>query len=111
MVRRNETPGDGDYYDVSFSGLKTAVRLATQNGGHRAPSARDLARGFQDALIDTLVEKTVRAARADRAHARRDSAAAWRATARSWRGCASGWRRLAQPCMRRRRGSRPTTPR
>ena len=27
---RNQRPGDADYYDVSFSGLKTAVRLATQ---------------------------------------------------------------------------------
>ena len=50
---------DQHYYDVSFSGLKTAVRLAL--GEHRPA---DLARGFQDALIDTLVEKTVRAARA-----------------------------------------------
>jgi N6-L-threonylcarbamoyladenine synthase len=50
---------DQDYYDVSFSGLKTAVRLALAD---YAPA--DLARGFQDALIDTLVEKTARAARA-----------------------------------------------
>ena len=27
---RTRVPGDGDYYDLSFSGLKTAVRLATQ---------------------------------------------------------------------------------
>lgn len=50
---------DQHYYDVSFSGLKTAVRLALND---YAPA--DLARGFQDALIDTLVEKTSRAARA-----------------------------------------------
>jgi N6-L-threonylcarbamoyladenine synthase len=50
---------DQHYYDVSFSGLKTAVRLALHD---YAPA--DLARGFQDALIDTLVEKTSRAARA-----------------------------------------------
>jgi N6-L-threonylcarbamoyladenine synthase len=49
---------DQHYYDVSFSGLKTAVRLAL---GAYAPA--DLARGFQDALIDTLVEKTSRAVR------------------------------------------------
>jgi len=50
---------DQHQYDVSFSGLKTAVRLALND---HAPA--DLARGFQDALIDTLVEKTARAAKA-----------------------------------------------
>ncbi len=62
MVRRNQQPDDDDYYDVSFSGLKTAVLQAV-----RAASADDyphIARAFHDALVDTLVEKTVRAARA-----------------------------------------------
>jgi N6-L-threonylcarbamoyladenine synthase len=63
MVRANAKPGDGDYYDLSFSGLKTAVRLATQKVDVEHERVH-LARGFQDALIDTLVEKTVRAARA-----------------------------------------------
>ena len=40
---------DQHQYDVSFSGLKTAVRLALAD---HAPA--DLARGFQDALIETL---------------------------------------------------------
>ncbi|MBA2683071.1 MAG: tRNA (adenosine(37)-N6)-threonylcarbamoyltransferase complex transferase subunit TsaD [Gemmatimonadaceae bacterium] len=62
MVRSNARPGDGDYYDLSFSGLKTAVRLATQKVDVEVERA-NLARGFQDALIDTLVEKTLRAAR------------------------------------------------
>jgi N6-L-threonylcarbamoyladenine synthase len=62
MVRTNSRPGDGDYYDLSFSGLKTAVRLATQKVDVELERA-NLARGFQDALIDTLVEKTLRAAR------------------------------------------------
>jgi N6-L-threonylcarbamoyladenine synthase len=62
MLRRDQAPGDSDYYDVSFSGLKTAVRLAL--GATPAPAAADVARGFQDALIDTLVEKTARAVRA-----------------------------------------------
>jgi len=62
MLRRDQAPGDGDYYDVSFSGLKTAVRLAL--GSEPPPVAADIARGFQDALIDTLVEKTARAVRA-----------------------------------------------
>jgi N6-L-threonylcarbamoyladenine synthase len=76
MLRRDQAPGDPDYYDVSFSGLKTAVLNAVR-AGEREPDARggsdaerhdarraDIARGFQDALVDTLVEKTYRAARA-----------------------------------------------
>jgi N6-L-threonylcarbamoyladenine synthase len=67
MVRRDQAPGDPDYYDVSFSGLKTAVLQAVRAaGGDGAPDGAraDIARGFQDALVDTLVEKTFRAARA-----------------------------------------------
>ncbi|MBL8959482.1 MAG: tRNA (adenosine(37)-N6)-threonylcarbamoyltransferase complex transferase subunit TsaD, partial [Gemmatimonadetes bacterium] len=30
MLRRDQQPGDDDYYDLSFSGLKTAVRLAAE---------------------------------------------------------------------------------
>jgi N6-L-threonylcarbamoyladenine synthase len=62
MVRRDQRPGDDDYYDVSFSGLKTAVRNAARAADLDADRAH-LARGFQDALIDTLVEKTLRATR------------------------------------------------
>jgi N6-L-threonylcarbamoyladenine synthase len=59
MLRRNQLPGDDDYYDVSFSGLKTAVLHATQKA---APEdAAHVARGFHDALVETLVEKTARA--------------------------------------------------
>jgi N6-L-threonylcarbamoyladenine synthase len=61
MVRRDQRPGDDDYYDVSFSGLKTAVRNAARAADLETERAH-LARGFQDALIDTLVEKTARAA-------------------------------------------------
>jgi N6-L-threonylcarbamoyladenine synthase len=64
MLRRDQRPGDADYYDVSFSGLKTAVlnavreaSVAPLDSGHRTA----IARAFQDALIETLVEKTVRA--------------------------------------------------
>jgi N6-L-threonylcarbamoyladenine synthase len=62
MLRRDQQPTDDDYYDVSFSGLKTAVRLAV--AATPAPAAADVARAFQDALIETLVEKTARAVRA-----------------------------------------------
>jgi N6-L-threonylcarbamoyladenine synthase len=62
MLRRDQQPGDDDFYDVSFSGLKTAVLNATK-APDRAHTNGAIARAFQDALIDTLVEKTARAAR------------------------------------------------
>jgi N6-L-threonylcarbamoyladenine synthase len=67
MLRANQTPADGDYYDVSFSGLKTAVLHAVRDAEARGALAAEratIARAFQDALVETLVEKTVRAARA-----------------------------------------------
>jgi N6-L-threonylcarbamoyladenine synthase len=63
MVRRNDTVDDDDYYAFSFSGLKTAVLNAVRSGGGESARA-DIARGFQDALIGSLVEKTFRAAQA-----------------------------------------------
>lgn len=62
MLRRNQQPGDDDYYDVSFSGLKTAVLLAVRASGDLERDAAHIARGFQDSLIETLVEKVRRAA-------------------------------------------------
>ena len=62
MLRRDQRVGDADYYDVSFSGLKTAVLNATKAADVGAERAH-IARGFQEALIETLVEKTYRAAR------------------------------------------------
>ena len=102
MLRRDQAPSDPDYYDVSFSGLKTAVLNAVRalpsteglgfgvsglvgsvDGEGSKPQTRnpssgaiarpapiadravsDIARGFQDALVDTLVEKTARAVEA-----------------------------------------------
>lgn len=65
MLRGDQRPGDPEYYDVSFSGLKTAVLQATRGAGEALERERaDIARGFQDALIGTLVEKTARAAAA-----------------------------------------------
>ncbi|MFL5616187.1 MAG: tRNA (adenosine(37)-N6)-threonylcarbamoyltransferase complex transferase subunit TsaD [Gemmatimonadaceae bacterium] len=67
MLRRDQRPGDSDYFDVSFSGLKTAVLNAVRSRSASAPvdqaSRRAIARAFQDALIETLVEKTARAVR------------------------------------------------
>jgi len=62
MVRRNQTVADPDFYDVSFSGLKTAVLTAVKSS-NLDESKGPIARAFQDSLIDTLVEKTTRAAR------------------------------------------------
>ena len=70
MLRRDQRPTDDDYYDVSFSGLKTAalhaVRSAeSEGGGTLSDLTRGaIARGFQDALVDTLVAKTARAVQA-----------------------------------------------
>lgn len=64
MLRRDQRPGDPDYYDMSFSGLKTAVRLAVQETTDIDANRSHIARAFQDALIDTLVAKTIRAANA-----------------------------------------------
>ncbi|MEO7362025.1 MAG: tRNA (adenosine(37)-N6)-threonylcarbamoyltransferase complex transferase subunit TsaD, partial [Gemmatimonadaceae bacterium] len=68
MVRSSSVPGDADYYDLSFSGLKTAVLTAVRgieaDGDDVVPQRAALARAFQDSMIDTLVEKTERAARA-----------------------------------------------
>jgi N6-L-threonylcarbamoyladenine synthase len=74
MLRQNQRPGDADYFDVSFSGIKTAVLHAVEDGTPSAPAGAaaadgtaqrraDIARGFQDAVIGTLVAKTARAAR------------------------------------------------
>jgi N6-L-threonylcarbamoyladenine synthase len=62
MMRRNQQPGDDDYYDVSFSGLKTAVLHAVRDSDNIERDAPHIARGFQDALIETLAEKVRRAA-------------------------------------------------
>lgn len=63
MLKRNDTPDDASYFDVSFSGLKTAVLHAVRDSADLEHDRADIARGFQDALVETLAEKTVRAAR------------------------------------------------
>jgi len=62
MVQRNTPPTDRAYFDVSFSGLKTAVLNAVRASTDLERDKADIARGFQDALIETLAEKTFRAA-------------------------------------------------
>ncbi|MDE2459834.1 MAG: tRNA (adenosine(37)-N6)-threonylcarbamoyltransferase complex transferase subunit TsaD [Gammaproteobacteria bacterium] len=47
--------------DFSFSGLKTAVLTARKNAPQDAQTRADLARAFEDAVVDTLVIKCARA--------------------------------------------------
>ncbi|MCJ7556772.1 MAG: tRNA (adenosine(37)-N6)-threonylcarbamoyltransferase complex transferase subunit TsaD [Gammaproteobacteria bacterium] len=47
--------------EFSFSGLKTAVVIATRDLDMNKQTRADVARGFQDAVVETLVGKTVRA--------------------------------------------------
>jgi N6-L-threonylcarbamoyladenine synthase len=67
MLRRNQTPDDADYFDFSFSGIKTAVLLEVRqrekSGALSEESKAEVAAAFQDAVIDTLVQKTIRGAR------------------------------------------------
>lgn len=53
-----------EQFDFSFSGLKTAVLRAVRASTDLEHDRADLARGFQDAALDVLVEKTARAAHA-----------------------------------------------
>jgi N6-L-threonylcarbamoyladenine synthase len=68
MLRRDQRPEDSEFYDVSFSGLKTAVLNAVKSASDLDADRAAIARAFQDALIDTLVEKTTRAVRQFRRH-------------------------------------------
>ncbi len=59
---------DREGCDMSFSGLKTALRrtrdqLVSQQGGLKAQDVADLAAGFQAAVCDVLVEKSRRTMR------------------------------------------------
>jgi N6-L-threonylcarbamoyladenine synthase len=52
-------------YDFSFSGLKTAVArwLAAERASGRAVPTADVAAAFQEAVVDVLVSKAIRACR------------------------------------------------
>ncbi len=64
MLSSRDHPSDAAYFDMSFSGLKTAVAMLAseleRNGGLNG-LVPDLAAEFQEAVIDVLVEKTMRA--------------------------------------------------
>lgn len=57
---------DSNDFDFSFSGLKTAVRVFLQNSppleNERSGGVEDVAASFQQAVVDTLVAKMLRAA-------------------------------------------------
>ncbi|HEX9754259.1 MAG TPA: tRNA (adenosine(37)-N6)-threonylcarbamoyltransferase complex transferase subunit TsaD [Gemmatimonadales bacterium] len=52
---------NGERYAFSFSGLKTAVLRAVRASHDLNRDRADIARDFQDAVLDVLVEKTARA--------------------------------------------------
>ena len=67
MLRRNQRPEQPDYYDFSFSGLKTAVvelNRRLEEAGTFAAERAHVASGFQEAAVDVLVSKTLRAVEA-----------------------------------------------
>ena len=55
---------DKDQFDFSFSGIKTGVLnyINTEKQGERTFNVADVASGFQEAVLEVLVEKAVRAA-------------------------------------------------
>ena len=64
LLRRDQRPGEDGFYDFSFSGLKTAVvelvaRLGSE--GRLDDERADVAAAFQDAAVDVLASKTMRA--------------------------------------------------
>jgi N6-L-threonylcarbamoyladenine synthase len=67
MLHGGQIPGDADYYDFSFSGLKTSVLTRVREidaSGRLQTEVANLAASFQDSVVDVLVTKTMRAARA-----------------------------------------------
>jgi N6-L-threonylcarbamoyladenine synthase len=63
LLRRDQRPEEADYFDFSFSGLKTAVvnEVRRHDRGPEEDRSADIALAFQDSLVETLVEKTARA--------------------------------------------------
>jgi N6-L-threonylcarbamoyladenine synthase len=64
LLTRGQRPGEAAYFDLSFSGLKNALRLRVREmeaAGALPEEVPHLARAFQDAVIDVLATKTIRA--------------------------------------------------
>lgn len=67
MVRGDQTPEHDDYYDMSFSGLKTAVLMRVREMEERNGTSSEvthLSASFQEAAVRQLSEKTRRAVHA-----------------------------------------------
>lgn len=64
LLTSSSQPGDSDFYDFSYSGLKTAlrnrIRQVEKEGGIEG-QVGDLAASFQEAAVDVLARKTQRA--------------------------------------------------
>jgi N6-L-threonylcarbamoyladenine synthase len=66
LLKRGERLGDREYYDMSFSGLKNALRLLVRGleaEGRLAEEVPHVAASFQAAVVEVLAEKTMRAVR------------------------------------------------
>ena len=61
MLHGGQRPSDPDYLDLSMSGLKTALVHAVRGVTDLAAERAHLARGFQDAVIDVVTQKVLRA--------------------------------------------------
>ena len=64
LLHSSTLPGDPDYFDFSYSGLKTALRnriRSVEAKGALEAERANLAAAFQDAAIEVLVAKVVRA--------------------------------------------------
>ena len=64
MLRSNQRPGDADFYDFSFSGLKTAVATLVSeldSLGTLDDERKHVAASFQAAVVEVLTSKTLRA--------------------------------------------------
>ena len=67
LLHGGQRPGDPDYYAMSFSGLKNALRLRVrevEKQGALADEVPHLAAAFQAAAVEVLVRKTMRAVQA-----------------------------------------------
>jgi N6-L-threonylcarbamoyladenine synthase len=66
LLSRQTRPGEPEYYDFSYSGLKTALLTRIrplEREGALAAEVPHLAAAFQEAAVEVLVEKTMRAVR------------------------------------------------
>jgi N6-L-threonylcarbamoyladenine synthase len=64
MLRKNQQLGDADFYDFSFSGLKTAVATLVSeldSLGTLDDEREHVAASFQAAVVEVLASKTLRA--------------------------------------------------